>query len=89
MCVGVTRTLPQMKAQWGLMKTLAKKMRSDKRRELMKTAGGLPPSAQTERQEIPIWLPTVVKIETDDFDPVCCLSNFHRFYLPLKDKTQS
>ncbi|CAG5038832.1 unnamed protein product [Parnassius apollo] len=68
MCKGGTRTLPQIKSQWSIIKMTKKKIKSIERKNLRQTRGGPHPSTNPENADICSWLPNEFVIDTNEFD---------------------
>ncbi|CAK1604081.1 unnamed protein product [Parnassius mnemosyne] len=69
MCKGGTRILPQLKAQWCMIKMAKKKIKSVERKNLLQTSGGPPPKTNPENaDDICSLLPNEFVIDTNEFD---------------------
>ncbi|CAG5043982.1 unnamed protein product [Parnassius apollo] len=69
MCKGGTRTLPQIKSQWSIIKMTKKKIKSVERKNLRQTGGGPHPTTNPENaDDICSWLPNEFVIDTNEFD---------------------
>ncbi|XP_037294573.1 uncharacterized protein LOC119189358 [Manduca sexta] len=69
MCKGSPRSVVQLKAQWGLLKMKAKKMKSEEKKELTKTGGGPPPVIPgVSSEDISSWLPNEFVTDNNEFD---------------------
>ncbi|CAG4958973.1 unnamed protein product [Parnassius apollo] len=69
MCKGGTRTLPQIKSQWSIIKMTKKKIKSVERKNLRQTGGGPHPTTNPKNgDDICSWLPNEFVIDTNEFD---------------------
>lgn len=68
-CTGISRSIPQLKSQWGVIKMVAKKELWNERSAILKTGGGPPPEIKpVSSADISAWLPGEFTVDYNEFD---------------------
>lgn len=64
-----SRTLQQIKAQWGIIKMSEKKRKFLERKDRFQTGGGPPPASEPPNgDDIAVWLPDAFTVDSNQFD---------------------